>query len=404
MCHGKITKGETMNKLIICYLGEVVLKGMNKATFETQLMKTIRRRLKSTGSFKVYKAQSTLYIEATDEVSDIDIAYEKVKKIFGIAAVSKATVVAKDFETIVQTAIETQRDMLIKTKTFKVVARRSDKSFPMDSLEISRELGGYLLEAYPHLKVDVVHPEVTVMVEIRDYGAYVHGGKETAAGGMPVSTSGKGALMLSGGIDSPVAAYMMAKRGMSIMAVHFASPPYTGERAKQKVITLCEKVKDYTGDIPLFVVPFTAPQEYIRDNGMADLFTILMRRSMMRITEKLAEQYGAEAIVTGESLAQVASQTLKAIVATDCSVNMPIFRPVIGMDKNEITEIARKIDTFETSILPYEDCCTIFTPSHPKTKPKLDEVLQSEEKMGMEKLQELEQTAIEQVEKIYINV
>lgn len=393
-----------MNKLIICYLGEVVLKGMNKSSFEAQLMKTIRRRIKNLGSFKVYKAQSTLYIEGIDDMADIDIAYEKVKKIFGIAAVSKATVVAKDFEIIVKTAIDTQNDMLLKTKTFKIVARRSDKTFPMDSMEISRELGGKLLDAYPHLKVDVVNPEVIVMVEIRDYGAYVHGGKEAAAGGMPVSTSGKGALMLSGGIDSPVAAYMMAKRGMSIMSVHFASPPYTSERAKQKVITLCEKVKDYTGDMPLFVVPFTVPQEYIRDHGVADLFTILMRRSMMRITEKLALRYGAEAIITGESLGQVASQTLKAIKATDCSVDMTILRPVIGMDKSEITEIARKIDTFETSILPFEDCCTIFTPAHPKTKPKLEEVLAAEEKMGMETLIALEDEALLQAEKIYINI
>ncbi|MEG0090839.1 MAG: THUMP domain-containing protein, partial [Oscillospiraceae bacterium] len=269
-----------MNKLIICYLGEVVLKGMNKTTFEAQLMKTIRRRIKALGDFKVYKAQSTIYIEGLDEDADIDTAYEKTKKIFGIAAVSKAYVVEKDFEIISKTAIETQKDFLMDTKTFKVVARRSDKSFPMNSLEISRELGGRLLDAYPHLKVDVINPQAIVMVEIRDFGAYVHTGKEQAAGGMPVSSSGKGALMLSGGIDSPVAAYMMAKRGLSLMAVHFASPPYTGERARQKVIDLCEKVKPYTGDIPLFVVPFTAPQEYIRDHGVGELFTILMRRSM----------------------------------------------------------------------------------------------------------------------------
>ncbi|MEG0019337.1 MAG: tRNA uracil 4-sulfurtransferase ThiI [Oscillospiraceae bacterium] len=393
-----------MNKLIICYLGEVVLKGMNKTTFEAQLMKTIRRRIKSLGNFKVYKAQSTIYIEGLDEDADIDTAYEKTKKIFGIAAVSKAYVVEKDFEIISKTAIETQKDFLMDTKTFKVVARRSDKSFPMNSLEISRELGGRLLDAYPHLKVDVINPQAIVMVEIRDFGAYVHTGKEQAAGGMPVSSSGKGALMLSGGIDSPVAAYMMAKRGLSLMAVHFASPPYTGERARQKVIDLCEKVKPYTGDIPLFVVPFTAPQEYIRDHGVGELFTILMRRSMMRITEKLALKYGAEVIITGESLAQVASQTLKAIKATDCAVEMPIFRPVIGMDKNEITEIARKIDTFETSILPYEDCCTIFTPNHPRTKPSLEEVFAAEENMDMAALLKLEETAAEETEKIYINL
>lgn len=393
-----------MRELIICYLGEMALKGLNKNTFEAQLMKTIRRRLRNVGQFKYYKAQSTFYIEPENDDADVDLAYEKVKKIFGIAAVSKAVVVEKDFETIAKTAVEYLGETLKNAKTFKVSAKRSDKKFPMTSPEISRELGGRILSKYHHLKVDVTNPEVNVMVEIRDYGAYIHGGKEQGAGGMPVSTSGKGALMLSGGIDSPVAAYMMAKRGMKIMAVHFASPPYTSERARQKVITLCEKMKEYTGDINLHIVPFTVPQEYIRDNGVPELFTVLMRRSMMRITEKIAESEGAEAIITGESLAQVASQTLRAIRATDLSVEMPILRPVIGMDKNEITEIARKIDTFETSILPYEDCCTIFTPSHPKTKPSLEEILQAEEKMDMAVLTKLEQQAMEETEKVFVNI
>ena len=393
-----------MRQLIICYLGEMALKGLNKNTFEAQLMKTIRRRLKRVGQFKYYKAQSTFYIEPENDEADVETAYEKVKKIFGIAAVSKAVVVEKDFDTIAQTAVEFLGETLKNAKTFKVSAKRSDKKFPMTSPEISRELGGRILSRYHHLKVDVNNPEVNVMVEIRDYGAYIHGGKEQGAGGMPVSTSGKGALMLSGGIDSPVAAYMMAKRGMKIMAVHFASPPYTSERARQKVITLCEKVKDYTGDINLHIVPFTVPQEYIRDNGVPELFTVLMRRSMMRITEKIAEQEGAEAIITGESLAQVASQTLRAIRATDTSVQMPILRPVIGMDKNEITEIARKIDTFETSILPYEDCCTIFTPSHPKTKPSMEEILKAEENMNMEILTKLEEQAMAETEKVFVNI
>ena len=393
-----------MRELIICYLGEMALKGLNKNTFEAQLMKTIRRRLKKVGNFKYYKAQSTFYIEPEDDDADVETAYEKVKKIFGIAAVSKAVVVEKDFEVIAKTAVEYLGETLKNAKTFKVSAKRSDKKFPMTSPEISRELGGRILSRYHHLKVDVNNPEVTVMVEIRDYGAYVHGGKEQSAGGMPVSTSGKGALMLSGGIDSPVAAYMMAKRGMKIMAVHFASPPYTSERARQKVITLCEKVKDYTGDINLHIVPFTVSQEYIRDKGVPELFTVLMRRSMMRITEKIAMEEGAEAIITGESLAQVASQTLRAIRATDSSVEMPILRPVIGMDKNEITEIARKIDTFETSILPYEDCCTIFTPSHPKTKPSMEEILEAEKNMDMEVLSKLEMEAMAQTEKVFVNI
>ena len=393
-----------MRELIICYLGEMALKGLNKNTFEAQLMKTIKRRLRNCGQFKYYKAQSTFYIEPENEDCDIDTAYEKVKKIFGIAAVSKAAVVEKDFEVICETALEYLGETLKNAKTFKVSAKRSDKKFAMTSPEISRLLGGRILSKYHHLKVDVNNPEVNVMVEIRDYGAYIHGGKEQGAGGMPVSTSGKGALMLSGGIDSPVAAYMMAKRGMKIMAVHFASPPYTSERARQKVITLCEKMKEYTGDINLYIVPFTVPQEYIRDNGVPELFTVLMRRSMMRITEKIAEKEGAEAIITGESLAQVASQTLRAIRATDLSVEMPILRPVIGMDKNEITEIARKIDTFETSILPYEDCCTIFTPSHPKTKPSLEEILEAEKNMDMEVLTKLEAEAMAETEAIFVNI
>lgn len=393
-----------MKQLIICYLGEVCLKGLNKSTFEAQLMKTIRRRIRNLGQFKVYKAQSTIYAEPQDEYSDVDAAYEKIKKIFGIATISKAVVVEKDFDVIAKTALEYLGDTLKNAKTFKVAAKRADKSFAMQSPEISRRLGGIILSKYHHLKVDVNNPEVTVMVEIRDFGAYIHGGKEQAAGGMPVSTSGKGALMLSGGIDSPVAAYMMAKRGMKIMAVHFASPPYTSERARQKVITLCEKFKDYTGDVNLHIVPFTVPQEYIRDKGVPELFTVLMRRSMMRITEKIAQQNGAEAIITGESLAQVASQTLRAIKATDCSVEMPILRPVIGMDKNEITEIARKIDTFETSILPYEDCCTIFTPPHPKTKPSLEEILEAEKNMDMEILTKLEEQTMAETETVFINV
>jgi len=393
-----------MKQLIMCYLGEMALKGLNKSTFEAQLKKTIKNRVKNLGQFKIYKAQSTFYIEPEDEYCDVDAAFEKVKKIFGIAAVSKAVVTEKDFDKIAEIAPVYLEDALKNARTFKVTAKRSDKSFPMGSLEISREVGAAILRKFHHLKVDVHNPQVTVMVEIRDFGAYIHDAKQPGAGGMPVSTSGKGALMLSGGIDSPVAAYMMAKRGMSIMSVHFASPPYTSERARYKVITLAEKLTDYTGDMNLFIVPFTTVQEYIRDNGVPELFTILMRRSMMRITEKISRKFGASAIITGESLGQVASQTMAAITATNASVSMPIFRPVIGMDKTEITEIARKIDTFETSILPYEDCCTIFTPPHPKTMPSLEEVIQAEEAMGLEKLYELEQQAADEAEKLRINV
>ncbi len=393
-----------MKQLIICYLGEVVLKGLNKSSFEAQIMKAIRLRVKNLGEFKIYKSQSVIYVEPLDEFCDIDTAYDKIRKIFGIATISKAIVVKKDFDEITNTVLENYDDVLKNTKTFKVVARRSDKNFNMTSTEIARELGGRILSKHYHLKVDVHTPQTTVMVEIRETAAYVHLGKQKAVGGMPVASSGKAALMLSGGIDSPVAAYMMAKRGLSLMAVHFASPPYTSQRAKQKVVALCEKLVDYTGKMPLLVVEFTKTQEYIRDNGVPELFTVLMRRSMMRITEKLSEMYGAGAIITGESLAQVASQTLSAINATNQSVDIPILRPLIGMDKTEIVSISREIDTYETSILPYEDCCTIFTPAHPKTKPKLEEILLAEEKMDFNKLLEIEAEALESIERIFIDI
>ena len=288
-----------MKEIILAYQGEMSLKGLNRATFESVLLKTMRRRLKSLGNFKIYKAQSTMYAEpAGDE--DIDAAEERIGKIFGIAAISRAAVCPKDFAVIADTAKEYLCGALRAAKTFKVSAKRSDKTFPMDSMEIARELGGVLLSAYPHLKVDVHHPDVNVTVEIRDFAAYVHGGKKPGAGGLPVSTSGKAALMLSGGIDSPVAAYMMAKRGLSLACVHFASPPYTSERARMKVLTLAKKLTPYTGNLNVYVVPYTAAQEHIRDNAPEDLFTVLMRRSMMRITRVLCEKESADAIVTGE--------------------------------------------------------------------------------------------------------
>ena len=278
-----------MKEIILAYQGEMSLKGLNRATFESVLLKTMRRRLKSLGNFKIYKAQSTMYAEpAGDE--DIDAAEERIGKIFGIAAISRAAVCPKDFAVIADTAKEYLCGALRAAKTFKVSAKRSDKTFPMDSMEIARELGGVLLSAYPHLKVDVHHPDVNVTVEIRDFAAYVHGGKKPGAGGLPVSTSGKAALMLSGGIDSPVAAYMMAKRGLSLACVHFASPPYTSERARMKVLTLAKKLTPYTGNLNVYVVPYTAAQEHIRDNAPEDLFTVLMRRSMMRIARVLCEK------------------------------------------------------------------------------------------------------------------
>ena len=390
-----------MKEIILAYQGEMSLKGLNRATFESVLLKTMRRRLKSLGNFKIYKAQSTMYAEpAGDE--DIDAAEERIGKIFGIAAISRAAVCPKDFAVIADTAKEYLCGALRAAKTFKVSAKRSDKTFPMDSMEIARELGGVLLSAYPRLKVDVHHPDVNVTVEIRDFAAYVHGGKKPGAGGLPVSTSGKAALMLSGGIDSPVAAYRMAKRGLALDHIHFASPPYTSERAKLKVKALAQKITPYTGSSNLFVVPYTKPQEYIRDNAPDVLFTVLMRRSMMRIANRIATRQGCEALITGESLAQVASQTVKALQCTDAAQDLPILRPLIGMDKTEIIETSRHIGTYETSILPYEDCCTIFTPPHPKIRPELAEILEAE--AAMPGLAELEAEAAENTERIRIRI
>ena len=389
-----------MRELIMAYQGEMALKGLNRKTFEVAAMKTIRKRLADLGRFKVYDAQSTIYVEPEDEGADMDEAYARMQKVFGIAALSRAAVCGKNFEEVCAVAKEYLAEALRGARTFKVVARRSDKTFPMTSMELACELGGVLLEAFPHLEVDVHHPDCQVFVEIRDYAAYVHPDKVKGAGGMPTSTSGKGSVLLSGGIDSPVAAWMMAKRGLTIQGIHFASPPYTSERARQKVVDLAYKLMPWTGPFKLFVVPFTEPQVYIRDHGMPVLFTVLMRRSMMRVAEKLSVRYGADALITGESLAQVASQTLKAIVCTDAAQELPVLRPLIGMDKSEITDIARRIDTYDISIQPFEDCCTIFTPPHPKTRPSLEEILAAEE--AMPELFALEEAAAAGAEKLHI--
>ncbi|MDL2215943.1 tRNA 4-thiouridine(8) synthase ThiI [Ruminococcaceae bacterium OttesenSCG-928-N02] len=387
-----------MREIIMAYQGEMSLKGQNRKSFEKTLMATLRRRLKDVGLCKVYVAQSTFYIEPQEGV-DAGAVFETVREVFGLAALSRACICEKDFEEITKTAMTYLREELETAKTFKVVARRADKNFPMNSMEIAAELGHQLLEAFENLSVDIKNPELTVMVEVRDFGAYVHSGKKPGLGGLPVSTSGKAAVMLSGGIDSPVAAYMMAKRGMRLMAVHFASPPYTSLRATMKVVRLCEEIAPYAGDFSLQVIPFTDVQLHIKDRSPSPLFTVLLRRSMMRITQALGEMYGCEAIVTGESLAQVASQTVQALACTNAAVDMPVLRPLIGMDKNEITIRAQQIGTYETSILPYEDCCTIFTPAHPKTKPKMEEILRAEQ--GMD-LAPLEAAAVEGAQKLRI--
>ena len=375
-----------MKEIILLKNGEIALKGLNRSVFEDKLISNARRRLEELGKFGFRKAQSTIFVEPKDEDIDLDEAVDILQKVYGIIALTKAAVVEKDFEAIKETAITYLKDELMEAKTFKVDAKRSDKSFPLKSPEICRELGGYILEHFPHLSVDVHNPDVNVVVEVRDYAAYVHGKQLPGAGGIPVGSGGRALLLLSGGIDSPVAGAMMAKRGLEVYAIHFASPPYTSERAKQKVITLAEKMTTYCGRMNLFVVPFTEIQERIKDDCPEELFTIIMRRYMMRIACRIARQQDCEALVTGESVGQVASQTIQAMACTDAVADMPVFRPVVGMDKEEIIKISHKIDTFETSILPYEDCCTVFTPKHPRTKPVLKFVEQAEQAMDMENL------------------
>ena len=358
-----------MKELIIFKEGEIALKGLNKRSFEDAFIHNLKRRLKPLGKFEYEKSQSTIYAIPQSEDIDLDEAVEIGSKVFGAAALCKAAVVEKDFEVICEKALEYIRETAELSRTFKVEAKRSDKKFPMKSPEICTELGGRILEEFPHLTVDVKNPQMTVTVEIRDTSAYIHAGNIKGAGGIPVGTSGSALLLLSGGIDSPVAAYMMAKRGVKLSAIHYVSPPYTSERARMKVERLCEKLTPYCGDIAFYCVPFTKIQEAIRDNCPEELFTIIMRRLMMEIAQRIAEKKEIQALVTGESVGQVASQTMGAIVCTDAACRMPVFRPVIGMDKTEIVEIARKIDTFDISIEPYEDCCTVFTPKHPKTRP-----------------------------------
>ena len=366
-----------MKEIILAYQGEMTLKGLNRGKFEARLSKIIRWRLEPLGKFKVYQAQSTVFIEPKEEGLDMDEAFRRVSHVFGIVKMSRAVECPKDFDAICETAEAYLGETLRGIRTFKVEAKRADKTYPMKSPEICRELGAYLLDKHHHLRVDVHNPQLEVMVEIRDHSAYVHGPKVEAAGGLPVGTSGRALNLLSGGI-------------------------YTSLRAKLKVRDLARELVEYTGNCTLFVVPYTKPQEYIRDNAPDVLFTVLMRRSMLRIANRVAAKLELQALITGESLAQVASQTMAALACTDAAQDLPVLRPCIGMDKTEIIAISRKIGTFETSIEPYEDCCTIFTPPHPKTSPTMEEILAAE--AGMPDLLALEAEAAENVEKIYIRM
>ena len=382
-----------MQEVILVKLGEIVLKGLNRRTFEDRLLKNIRRRIARAGNFEVYSMQSTIYIEPKDEDADIDEAEERISKIFGVIGYARACVCEKDMDAITKMAPEYLNDTLAGFKTFKVESKRADKKFPLGSMEISREVGAALLRANPHISVDVHNPEITVRVEIREKAAYIHGETKPGAGGIPVGTGGKAAILISGGLDSPVVVMISLSQTLwmgnflgGLPAIPLASPPYTSERAHEKVVALLKKVGEYAGRMDMITVPFTEIQEQIRDNCPEELATVIMRRFMMRAAERIARERECSALITGESLGQVASQTIQAIACTDAAANMPVFRPLIGSDKSEIVTLAHRIDTYDISIEPYEDCCTVFTPKHPRTRPTLNVVEAAEQKLDVEQL------------------
>lgn len=387
-------------EVILLKLGEIALKGLNRKAFEDVLLKNIRRRLQDAGDFSVSSRQSTIYVEPKDSAADLDLAEERVSKVFGVVGYARAGVCEKDLAAICQRAGESLSEELETASTFKVECKRSDKQFPYKSPEVSAEVGHHLLEQFPHLRVDVHHPDVIVRVEVRERYAFVHGDTRPGAGGIPVGTGGKAAVLISGGLDSPVAAWMMAKRGVELTAVHFASPPYTSELAREKVRRLLRKVAEYAGRIRFVTVNLTRLQEEIRDKCPQELSTVILRRYMLRGAQRVAQEEGCSALVTGESLGQVASQTIQAIACTDAVATMPVFRPLIGADKSEIVKVAYQIGTYDISIEPYEDCCTIFTPKHPRTKPILHFVEDGERAIEGEALLE-EALAQRETEWIY---
>ena len=391
-----------MKEVLLLKLGEIALKGLNRKTFEDVLIKNIKRRLQGAGVFSVTSRQSTIYVEPMDQEADMDLAEERCAKVFGVVSYTRAGEAEKSLSSIQEKAAEYLRDELEEAGSFKVEAKRSDKKFPHKSPEIARETGAYLMERFPHLRVDVHHPDVTVWVEVREAAAFVHADARPGAGGIPVGSGGRGLVLISGGLDSPVAAWSMAKRGLALTAVHFASPPYTSELAHDKVVRLLQKVSEYAGRIKLVTVELTRLQEAIRDQCPEELSTVILRRYMLRAAQRVAQDEGCLCLITGESLGQVASQTLQAIACTDAVAQMPVFRPLIGTDKAEIVKTARKIDTFDTSIEPYEDCCTIFTPKHPRTKPSLEMVERGEAVIdGEALLEEALKTAVAQHIKAY---
>ena len=388
-----------MNDIILLKLGEIVLKGLNRKSFEQKLMGNIRRRLAPLGNFRVYCLQSTVYVEG-EEGADMDAAFEAMQQVFGVISLSRAAPCEKNKEAIAKLAIEYLREEMESAKSFKVESKRSDKAFPMTSIELSQYVGGELADAYPDTAVDVHDPELTVHIEVRDLAAYVHAAPVPGAGGMPVGSNGVAVTLLSGGIDSPVSTYMIAKRGVRLIPVHFFSFPCTSQQAKDKVIELGHQLTAYCGRMTMEVVPFTHIQEEIRDKCPEEYFTLIMRRFMMRIAQHIAEANGAKAIVTGENLGQVASQTMEAMASTQAVTHLPVLQPLIGMDKEEIITLARKIGTFDTSILPYEDCCTVFTPRHPRTRPQVSEVEAAESALDIDALV---QGAIQGIERISLD-
>ena len=375
-----------MKEIILCKYGEIVLKGANRGQFESALVKDMKYRLQSFGSFSVRNVQSTMTIEPLDDFCDLDGAFEATCRVFGISGVVRAAVAEKNMDSILETVKSYIPQFLVGKKTFKVEAKRSDKLFPLSSPEISKLAGAAVLSACPRMRVNVRDPEITVRVEVRDRAAYVHAGQFKGAGGLPVGTNGKGLLLLSGGIDSPVAGWMMAKRGVRLEALYFESMPYTSEQARQKVLDLAALVARWSGSMQVHIISLTDIQEKLVKACDEEYFTLLLRRYMMELANRVAEKFSCEALITGESLGQVASQTMQALAVTNMMARYPVFRPLIGMDKDEIVQISRRIDTFETSILPFEDCCTVFTPKHPKTRPVPARVEEQEAKLPFAEL------------------
>lgn len=388
------------DEIFLLKMGEMVLKGLNRRTFEERLMGNARRRLQKYGKFRIYSRQSITYIEPKEDTCDMDGAFETLRTLFGVVGLSRAKACEKTPEAILEAAKRYLHEDLMAAATFKVESKRSDKTFPMTSIQLSQFVGGELNEAFPHIQADMHHPEVVVHVEVRDFAAYIHANPTPGAGGLPVGVGGTAVSLLSGGIDSPVASWMMAKRGVALEMVHFFSYPYTSPEAKEKVLELARLLTPWCGRLVVHVVPFTQIQEELRRCCPESLFTLLMRRFMMRIAEQVAQRVGANGLVTGESLGQVASQTMQAMAVTGQVCSLPVFRPVVGMDKEEIIRVARKIGTFETSILPYEDCCTVFTPRHPKTRPHLDEIQEAEAALDIDGLI---QTAMDGIERVVLD-